>query len=236
MKRITKDDIKGSVPGDAYSFMDPEKMKIDDSHGVSCSYCENVAKGLRPAYMHYKEKHKEFWDKKMKGFTSEKKVGSKIIRKMPALENTPEDERHVINQCATNKNICIIDFDVLVERVTIEEDIPEDLDAIIDLGDINKEDLDKLIGTLKGWLTYAKRKAKDKKKEKIEHVHSQNVGRVKLPNVIDRLLSEDAISVIIKKNKLGNYEVKFTKKEKPETKEEEKSDEDDDGLFNIDNY
>ena len=234
IKRITEEDIKGSVPGDAYSFMNSDDMKIDESHGVSCGYCKNVAYGLRPAYKHYTEVHKDIWQKKINSFNSEKKVGKKLIKRMADLENTPEEERHVINQCSTNKNICIIDFDVLVKKKEVEEEKEEEeVSFELNIGRINKEDIDSLNVTLRAWLALARKKEKEKKEKEKEHMHSQNVGDTKLPNIIKKLLSEDAESVIVKNNKLGNFEVKYTKKKEVLDKEEKKKEDD---LFNIESY
>jgi len=57
-------------------------------------------------------------------------------------------------------------------------------------------------------------------------MYSQNVGDPKLPNIIKKLLTEDAETVIISENKLGNFEVKYTKKKQEQG-------EDTDNLFEL---
>jgi len=212
MKKITDKDIEGSIPGDAYSYMKPEKMEIDESKGVSCGYCDNVADGLKQAYKHYREEHKDIWENKMQSFKSTKKVGNKIIKRFPVLEGKPQEERHVVRQCATNKSICVIDFDIKVKREETEEEIPEDTELDLDLGKIDKIDIDKLNKTLRGWLKYANKRDADKKETEKEHMYSQNVGDSKMPNIIKKLLSDEASVVLISENKIGNYEVKYIKK------------------------
>jgi len=225
MKRITEEDIEGSIPADAYAFMKHGKMEIDEKQGVSCGYCEHVAEGLKQAYKHYREEHKEVWEQKIKSFTSEKKVGNKLIRKIPLVDETPQEERHVIKQCTTNSDICLVEFDIRLKKKEEEEEIPEEVDSVIDLGRVDKKDMLDLTKTLRYWLKYAQKREKENKEATKEEMYSQNVGDSKLPNIIKKLLAEDAKKVIVSENKLGNFEVSYVKK-----KEEKK----DDDTFKLD--
>jgi hypothetical protein len=84
---------------------------------------------------------------------------------------------------------------------------------------------------LKKHLTFIKKRKKDFDEAKKEEIYSQNVGDSKLPNIIKRLLSEDAEAVIISENKVGNFEVKYRKKKSVIEKEKV---ENDDKIFKID--
>lgn len=230
--RITDSDIEGSVPGDAYSYMDQTKMEIIED-GISCAYCEHMSSSVKEAYSHFKNVHKDIWENNIKCFTSEKKKEDKIIKIVPDLDATIEEERHSYNQSATNKSVCVIDFDVNIKRREIEiplekEKVEGDVYLKIKKDKIEKDDIKKLNSILYGYLKYLQKKNDTKNKDK-KFLYSQNVSDSKLPNIIKKLLSEDATSVIIKNNKSGNFEVMYTKKE---IKEEE--DKKLDNIFDLD--
>lgn len=231
LKRITEEDIEGSLPGDAYCYMDLDNLDLDQS-AISCGYCEYVANSLKDAYKHYKEEHKNVYDDRIKKLTAERKSGNKIIKKKLLFNDKPEEERHMYTQSATNKKICVIDFDIRITKEEVEEEMTKDVKMELDISnDITEETLKELNDLLKKHLNYLKYK---NKKSTGEQNYSQNVSDPKLPNVIKKLFSEGAEKVIISENKNGNYTVGYKVKDINKLSKIDHKDDDKDGTFKID--
>jgi len=210
-KRITDEDIEGSISGDAYGYMDPQSMIMDESE-IYCAYCKNCTDSLDKAYVHFRSQHKDKWDLKIENNTSKVRKGNKIIITKPDLENKTDSERHLVEQ-SQNPKVCIIWFDAKLEYISTEESILDDSEFEIDLGNrVTSSDIHKLSGVLKDWLKVAQKHKMIENGKPVEEdkMYSQNVGEKKLVEIINKLLVEDALIVHISKNTKGNFIVKYS--------------------------